>query len=83
MVFCSVAIVGEQLSPALHLGLFLKWLSHPRPGQFLSCLSPGFATDVSVALALALLCLGFWVLMLVVVRLPGPTSGGWVLGWRA
>lgn len=28
MWFSLVAAVGEQLSPALHLGPFMKWLSH-------------------------------------------------------
>lgn len=77
----SVASMREPLSPALHLGLFMKWLSHSK-----QCHTPGLGSpsDVrvqdlpptcNVALAIIPLFLGF-----LGTSAGGPTSRGRMVG---
>lgn len=77
----SVTSMREPLSPALHLGLFMKWLLHSK-----QCHTPGLGSpsDVrvqdlpptcNVALAIVPLCLGF-----LGTSAGGPTSRGCVMG---
>lgn len=63
--FLSVAGMGEQLSSALHLGPFIKWLSRserghtPGPASFSDVQVQDLPPACNVTLAVALLCLGF------------------------
>lgn len=80
--FLLVARGGEQLSPALHLGLFMKYMSHS--GQ---CHTPGLGRPSNVQVQgvpppwvwpwpLDFCTSVSWALVLVVVLLPGPPQEG-------